>query len=147
MKVILLKDFPKLGKKNDIKEVNEGYARNLLLPSKIAVIATDETIQKIKTAKESVKVMRSVQEDLLKKNLSELEGKEITLIKKSNEHGHLFSALNSTEISQQMKKEHGIDIDGDTIVFPKPIKELGDHVATVKIKGKSAEFKIKVTNK
>ena len=74
MKVILLKDVPKIGKKYDIKEVNNGYASNFLLPKKLAEVATPEKISKIENMKKGIELERKTQNETFIKNLAQIEG-------------------------------------------------------------------------
>ncbi|OGI84368.1 50S ribosomal protein L9, partial [Candidatus Nomurabacteria bacterium RIFCSPLOWO2_01_FULL_37_49] len=98
MKVIFLHDVPRVGKKYDIKEVNDGYAMNFLLPRKLAQAATPKAVAELEIRKKEVMIEREVQEDLLMKNLEEIKGKTITIKGKANEQGHLFSAIHKKEI-------------------------------------------------
>lgn len=144
MKVIFLKDVPRVGKKNEIKEVNDGYATNFLLPKKLAERATAKTIDQLEKRQKEVKIERDIQESLLIKNLEEIKGKTITLQGKANEKGSLFSAIHKKEIIEAMKKEHHIDINEDFLLLEKPIKETGEFDIQIKIKDKQSSFKLVV---
>lgn len=144
MKIILLNDVPKVGKRHDIKEVNDGYAANFLFPKKLAVMATPSAIAELEKRKKEIMIERKVQEDLLMKHLEEIKGKIITIKGKANEKGNLFSAIHKKEIVEEMKLEHKAEIDEEFLVLEKPIKEIGEFEIPILIKGKKSSFKLKI---
>ena len=144
MKVIFLKDVSRVGKKHDIKEVNDGYAVNFLFPRKFAVMATAQSLAELERNKKEVSIRREVQEGLLIKNLEELKGIIIIMKGKANDKGHLFSAIRKKELAELIQKEKHIEIDEDFIVLDKPVKEIGEFEIPVVIKGKKSFFKLKV---
>ncbi len=142
MKVIFLHDVPRVGKKYDVKEVNDGYGMNFLIPRKLAIAATPKSIAEIERSKKEIKVEREIQEDLLMKNLEEIKGKVITIKSRSNGKGSLFSSVHKKEIVDAMKSEHRADISEEFIVLEKPIKETGEYDIPVSIKNKNTTFKL-----
>ncbi len=144
MKVIFLSDVPRVGKKYDVKEVNDGYAMNFLLPRKLAVTATPKAMDELKARQKEIAIEREVQEGLLNKNLEAIKGKTITIKGKANDKGHLFSAIHAKEISEEMKKQNHADIGEEFIVLEKPIKEVREHEIPISIKGKKSSFKLVV---
>ncbi|OGI64548.1 50S ribosomal protein L9 [Candidatus Nomurabacteria bacterium RIFCSPLOWO2_02_FULL_40_10] len=142
MKVIFLQDVPRVGKKYDIKEVNDGYAVNFLLPRKLAETATPKAIAELEKRKKSIAIEREVQESLLLKNLEEIKGKTITLKAKTDEKGHLFAQIHKKEIVEAMKAQNHADIGEEFIALEKPIKETGEHEIPISIKGKKSSFKL-----
>ena len=146
MKVIFLKDVPRVGKRHEIKEVNDGYALNFLLPRGLAEKATDKAVANLELKQKEVKVQREIQAELLQKNLDEIKGKVITIVGKANEKGSLFSAIHKKEILEAMMKEHRAEINADFIILEKPIKELGEFEIPIEIKGKKSSFKLVVTS-
>ena len=142
MKVIFLQDVPRVGKKYDVKEVNDGYATNFLLPRKLAVVATPKAVAELETKKKEIAIEREVQESLLLKNLEAIKGKAITMKGKANDKGHLFSAIHVKEIVEAMKTQNHADIGEEFIVLEKPIKEIGEHEIPIAIKGKKSSFKL-----
>lgn len=142
MKVIFLQDVPRVGKRHDIKEVNDGYAVNFLLPRKLAETATPKAVSELEKRKKSIEIEREVQESLLLKNLEEVKGKTITIKGKANEQGHLFSAIHTKEIAEAMKEQNHADIGEEFIVLEKPLKEIGEHEVPILIKGKKSSFKL-----
>ncbi len=144
MRIIFLQDIPRVGKKYDIKEVNDGYAVNFLLPKKLAVVATPKAVMKLEMRKKEIAIEREVQESLLLKNLEEIKGKTITIKSKANELGHLFSAIHKKEITEAMKGQNHADIGEEFIVLEKPIKTVGEFEIPIAIKGKKSSFKLLV---
>ena len=142
MKVIFLKDVPRVGKRHDIKDVNDGYAMNFLLPRQFAQLATLKAIAELEIRKREVVVEREVQESLLLRNLEEIKGKTIIMKGKANSKGSLFSAIHKKEILDAMRAEHHAEINEEFIVLDKPIKELGEHEILIDIKGKKSSFKL-----
>ena len=144
MRVIFLQDVPRVGRKYDIKEVNDGYAVNFLLPRKLAITATQKAVAELETHKREIVIEKKVQESLLLKNLEEIKGKTITLKGKTNELGHLFSAIHKKEIVEAMKEQNHADVSEEFIVLEKPIKEVGEFEILISIKGQKSSFKLVV---
>ena len=93
MQVIFLQDVPRVGKRHDIKEINDGYVMNFLLPRKLAEMATPKAMAELEKKKKTIAIEREVQEDLLMKNLEEIKNKAVHLKAKADEKGHLFSGM------------------------------------------------------
>lgn len=144
MKVIFLQDVPRVGKKYDIKEVNDGYAMNFLLPKKLAQMATSKTLSELEMRKKEIVVEREVQMDLLMKNLEEIKGKIVVIKEKTNDQGHLFSAIHKKEIVEEMKKQYHADIGEEFLILEKPIKATGEFEIPIEIQGKKSSFKLVV---
>ncbi len=145
MKVIFLKDVPRVAKRHDIKEMNDGYAMNFLLPNKLAERATVQAIAELEKRKKNIQIEREVQEDLLVRNLEEIKGKVIHLSGKADEKGHLFSGIHAKDLVEALKKEHRADLSEEYIVLPKPIKEVGEFEVPISIKGKKSSFRLVIT--
>ncbi|HNZ84115.1 MAG TPA: 50S ribosomal protein L9 [Candidatus Pacearchaeota archaeon] len=125
MKVILLDDVAKIGKKYDVKEVADGYARNFLIPKKLAEQATPAKLAKLDELR---KIAQSEAEDRLKKIqelATKLDGQELTITEKIGKEGQLFESVNSKKIAETLEKA-GYNIDKKQIEIEKPIKELGE---------------------
>ncbi len=142
MKVIFLSDVPRVGKKYDVKEVNDGYAMNFLLPRKLAEAATPSAIANLEKRKKNIEIEREVEEKLLLKNLEAIKGKTVTIKAKADEKGHLFSKIHAKEISTAMKDQNNADVGEEFLVLEKPIKEVGEFEIPVSIKGKKSSFKL-----
>lgn len=133
MKVILLQDVAKIGKKHEIKNVADGYAQNLLIPQGKVLPATPLNIKKVTAGKK----MREVQEEekitILKKKIDKLREQKITLAVTANEKGHLFAGITRDELSQRLEDEAGLLVDKEYIVLDKPIKEVGEYTIPLEI--------------
>lgn len=140
MKVILLKDVPKVGKKFDIKDVSEGYALNMLLPRKLAELATKDAISKVEKIKANDLTQKKIQEELLLKNFEVIKNTKIELKGKANDKGHLFAGITKEKINEELYKATKLNLELDSIKLDKPIKELGEHKIKIEVLGKSAEF-------
>jgi large subunit ribosomal protein L9 len=147
MKIILLKDIPKVGKRYETKEIAEGYALNLLIPKGLAIVATADAVKRISTEKAKADGERRVHEELLSKNLKELDGASITIAERANEKGSLFAGIHKAELAPHIQSQTRIQIAPEYIVLDKPIKETGEYVIQVKVGDKSAKFKLTVTAK
>lgn len=138
MKVILLKDVPKLGQRNEVKEVKDGYALNLLLPKKLAEQATLSSLKRLERIKEIEGEVLRVKQNELEKLLSGIEKIEIKA--KANEKGHLFAGVGKEEIS----KRSGIPV--DNIILNHPIKEIGEHEIEVRVGEKGKKIRIDISS-
>ncbi|MFA5888863.1 MAG: 50S ribosomal protein L9 [Candidatus Paceibacterota bacterium] len=142
MKIILLKDIAKVGRKYDIKNVADGYALNLLIPKGLAQIATPQTEKNIEAMKAKDLVERRVQGELLAKNIEVLKDLVINMKEKANDKGHLFAGVTKEKLAEEILKNARLNIDPESIKLEKPIKEVGEHKVSVEVMGKKAEFKI-----
>lgn len=147
MKVILLKDIPKIGRRNAVVDVNEGYARNFLIPKRFAEIATDKAVAHLKHIAELARIDKDIEDSLLKKVLLDLNSKNLVIEEKANEAGHLFKGINQSLISEALNKEFRVNIDPKYIKLDKPLKTVGDYVIQVDIEGKTGDFKLTIKNK
>lgn len=133
MKVILKQDVKGLGKKDEIVNASDGYAKNYLIPRGIAVEATsgnvNETVNKQKAAAD--KKQREL--DTAKEFASKLKDKSVVIKAKAGENGKLFGAIAGKDIADAIKKQYNIDIDKKKIVLDDPIKTLGNHTVEIKI--------------
>ena len=142
MKVILLQDVESLGKKYEVKEVKPGYARNFLLPEKLARPATKEALKWLGDQKEFIE--KEAEEDLKKAQAlaSNLDGLELTIAVKVGEEGQLFESINSQKIVEKMK-ELGFEVKKSQVVLENPIKELGEFSVNISL-DHNLEVEIKV---
>jgi large subunit ribosomal protein L9 len=147
MKIILLKDVPKVGKKYETKEISDGYALNSLIPNGLAVAATGSVLKRIELEKAKYDNEKKVHHDLLMKNLTDLDGVTITMTEKANEKGHLFAGVHKLEIIPAIQEQTRLQIDAEHIVLEKPIKEIGSHIIEVKVGNKSAKFTLDIKAK
>ena len=146
MKVILLEDVKSLGKKGEIVNVNEGYARNFILPKKLGVEADAKHLNDLKLKKANdEKVAKEQYEEAL--SLKEkIEEGTVNLTIKAGEGGKTFGSVSSKEIAQAAQSQLSLEIDKKKIHLQEPIKTLGTHNVTVKLHPKvSAQLKVKVS--
>ena len=133
MKIILLKDDKKLGKKGDTIEVSEGYARNYILPQKIGIEANAKNMNDLKLRKAHEDKVAKEQLDAAKKLAAELEPKQILIRMKAGEGGKAFGSVSSKEIAVACRDQYGIDIDKKKIQLPENIKSFGAYEVSVKL--------------
>lgn len=125
MKIILLEDVDDLGKKYEVKEVKSGYARNFLLPQKLARAATKQALKWLEDQKEAINL--EAEEDLKRAQelASRLDGAEMAINVKIGEEGQLFESINSQKIAEKLK-EMGFEVKKSQVKLAEPIKELGE---------------------
>lgn len=132
MKVILLQDVKGTGKKGEICEVSDGYARNMLFKKNLAKEATAVEINSLKIKQQAEEFHRREEIKRLTALAKELNGKTVNCSVKCGENGKIFGSVTNQEISASLKAE-GYDIDKKKIVIKEPIKSLGSHVAEIKL--------------
>lgn len=133
MKVILLQDVKGTGKKAEIKEVSEGYARNFLFPRKLAVPATEGNMNTLKEQKRRENKRKEEELKQAQELGKKLEGLTVTLSTKAGEGGRVFGSVTSKQISQELKKKHHLDVDKKKIQLNEPIRSLGVTKVPVKL--------------
>lgn len=147
MKIILLKDVPKIGRRYDVKDVSDGYALNMLLPKGLAQKATPDMITKVEAIKAKDLADKQIQNDLLLRNLEEVKKVTLYFKEKANDKGHLFAGVTREMIADELKKETKFNIDSESIKIEKPIKEVGEQKVTIEVLGKKAEFVVNIEAK
>jgi large subunit ribosomal protein L9 len=145
MKVILLKDVRKIGKKYEVKNVADGFALNFLIPQKLAEISNPSNEKKIESLKSREAAVLKIQEDLLIKNFKDLEGKVLEIKVRANEQGHLFKGVHKEEIALALKLNHKLDIPAEYIHLEKPIKEVGTFPIKVAVREVSTDLTVNVS--
>jgi len=144
MKIILLKNHQKLGKKFDTKEVKIGYARNFLIPNKIAIPADQNSLKRIKLLKEKETEDIGLQAKEFEQLSSKMKNLKIGIIKKTNPEGKLFAAVNEVDIKKAIG-EVNIKIDPKTkIVFQDPIKTIGNHEVSLLLGNKKILLRVNI---
>lgn len=145
MKVILLQDVKSLGKKGEIVNVNDGYARNFILPKKYGVEATGKNLNDLKLQKNNEKKVAQENLEAAKKLASELAEGQVELSIKVGEGGRAFGSVSSKEIAAAVKEQMNLDVDKKKIQLKEAIKSLGTHVVAVKLHPEvTAELKVAV---
>ena len=125
MKVILLEDVKSLGKKGEIVNVSDGYARNMILPKKLGVEATPKNLNDLKLQKANAEKVAQENFEAAQAFAMELETKEIILTLKVGEGGRTFGSISGKEISEAAKKQLNLEIDKKKLQLPSPIRNLG----------------------
>lgn len=146
MKVILLQDVKALGKKGEVVNVNDGYARNFILPKKLGMEATNANMNDLKLQKANADKIAAESLANAKTFKEEVETKTIRVSIKSGEGGKVFGAVTGKEIAQAAKKQFGYDLDKKKIVVKEPIKAFGIHEVPLKLHPQvTATLKVEVT--
>lgn len=133
MKVILLQDVKALGKKGEVVNVNDGYARNFILPKKLGVEANGKNLNDLKLQKNNEAKVAQEHLDAAKKLAEELKAGKVVLTMKVGEGGRTFGSVSSKEIAEAVKEQMHLEIDKKKIQMKEQIKTLGTHIVSVKL--------------
>ncbi len=133
MKVILLQDIKGTGKKDQIIEISDGYARNYLLPRKLAREATAEALNSLERSRSADRHREEVRRQQAEVRARELKGKVIQLEVKGGENGKLYGSVTNDQIATALKAQHGIEIDKRKLEQEEPIKKEGQAFVTLKL--------------
>ena len=133
MKVILLQDVKALGKKGEVVNVNDGYARNFILPKKLGVEANGKNLNDLKLQKNNEAKVAQEHLDAAKKLAEELKAGKVVLTMNVGEGGRTFGSVSSKEIAEAVKEQMHLDIDKKKIQLKEQIKTLGTHIVSVKL--------------
>lgn len=148
MKVILLEDVKSLGKKGEIVNVNDGYARNFILPKKLGLEATSKNLNDLKLQKQNDEKVAQEKLDAAKALAEKIKEKSITVKIQAGVEGKVFGSISSKEIATEAKKQLNMDIDKKKIVIPDAIKSLGTYNINIKLhKDVTATLAVKVEAK
>ena len=146
MKVILLQDIKNVGKKEQIIEANDGYARNYLFPKKLAIEATKDNMLKLKAKQTSEANKKNAEIEANKEIAKKIEKIELTIKAKAGENGKIFGGITSKEISEELKKQYKFEIEKKKITLKETIKNLGRFSADIKFgDGVTAKLTINIT--
>lgn len=145
MKVILMQDVKGQGKRGQVVNVSDGYARNFLFPKSLAIEANSQNMNSLKT-KEAADLSRKQHElEAAKASAVKIAQCQVLLKVKSGSQGKLFGSVTNKEIADALKRQHGITVDKKKIVLPETIKTIGDYEAEVKVYPEvSAKLKVQV---
>ncbi len=145
MKVIFIQDVKGSAKKGDLKEVADGYARNMLLKKGLAVEATPENINKLQGQKASAQHKKDVEKQNAEEIKALIDGKKITISAKAGTGGRLFGSVTSAQIAQELEKQLGSKVDKKKIALKSDIKAFGSFSAEIRLyTGISANIDIDV---
>jgi len=131
MKILLCEDIDRLGWLGDVVEVAEGYARNYLLPQRLATQATEANIRAMAEEKAERTEQRKLDGKRLEAATKAVEGAEAVVAAKANEQGHLFGSITAREIAANLR-EQGFEITDKIVQLPEHIKEVGTHTVTLR---------------
>ena len=146
MKIILLQDIAKIGKKFDVANVSDGYALNYLIPRNLAEPATSAKEKEIEKKRAEEKAKREAYIESVSKEINDLKGKSVILEVKANERGKLFASIEKKHLVSALKEQFNLDLDKESIILEDPIKELGEYSIPIDLDGKdlSLSFSIKL---
>lgn len=133
MQVVLLEDVKALGKKGQIVNVNDGYARNFILPKKLGIEATSKNLNDLKLQKANADKLAAEQLQAAKDLAASLAEKAVTLSIKAGEGGKAFGSVSSKEIAKAIVDQLGMEIDKKKLMLPEPLKTFGSHEVPVKL--------------
>ena len=133
MKVVLLKDVKGQGKKDQIIDVSDGYARNFLFPKKLAAVADAKVLNDIKN-KEAAKARRiELEKQAARETAAQFEGIVVKIRVTSGADGRLYGAVTTKDIAEALKEQHSIEVDKRKIVLDDPIKAYGTYTVDIKL--------------
>jgi large subunit ribosomal protein L9 len=135
MKVIFLEDVPNVAHASETKEVNDGYARNYLLPKKLAVLANSQAAGKVEAQLKKRAREQAKNEAAMKELAKMVEGKEVTFQAKAGAEGKLFGSVTGADIVGEMEKRHGLVIDKRKVDLAEAIKQTGSYDVIIKLTG------------
>lgn len=147
MKVILLQDVPKVGKKFEVKNVSDGYGVNFLLPKRLAQLATNQGIKELAVLKEKYEVEQQKRLETSKELIQQLNNETIKIEAKTSSEGKLFAGLGKQEIAEIIKDKIGLEINPDILQLEKPLKTIGEHKIKIEVDGEKSEIVLIVEKK
>ena len=133
MKIILTQDVKSLGKKGEIVEVNQGYARNFVLPKKLGVEATPKNLNDLKLKNQNDEKVAAENLAAAQKLADELKDKKVTVSMKVGEGGRTFGSVSTKEVAEEIKKQLGIEVDKKKIIMKDAVKALGGYNVGIKL--------------
>ena len=133
MKVILKQDIKGVGKKNEVINASDGYARNFLFPKNLAVEATPENMQKLNSQNEAKQYKKDVEKEKAKEIAKKLENITLQIKVQAGENGKIFGSVSSKEIAESLEKQYQISIDKKKIELKEPIKVLGTRTVEARL--------------
>lgn len=145
MKVILLKDIPKLGKKGDVIEVAFGYAKNYLLPQKLAILATENQIEFFTQKRKQEEEKRKKEEEKYNSLLSQIESTQLLIKAKASKDKKLYAQISPKLICEELKQKINYNFRPEQIILENPLKEIGTYTIKIKLTPENvANLKIKI---
>ena len=133
MKIILLEDVKSLGKKGEIVNVSDGYARNMILPKKLGLEATSKNLNDLKLQNQHAEKVAQENLESAKNFAKELKDKKVEVKMKAGEGGRTFGSISTKEIAEAAKKQLGLELDKKKMILKDPIKSLGTYEVQIKL--------------
>ena len=127
MKVILMQDVKSIGKKGELNEVSDGYARNFLLPRKLAKEANAQAMNEFKNAEAAKEYKVKVETEKAQENAKALSGKTVKISAKAGQNGKLFGSVTAKELAEEIGRQYGVEVDKRKIVLENDIKAFGTY--------------------
>lgn len=147
MKVILKQDVHNLGKKNAMVNVNDGYARNFLIPRGLAIEASASAVNEVKMRENAEKSKKEHEMTNARKQADKIKTISLQIKSKAGENGKLFGSITSKDIAEKLEKDFKVQVDRRKIILPEAIKTLGTYDIEIKLyTGISATLKVQVSN-
>lgn len=145
MKVILLDNIKGVGKKDQIINASDGYARNFLFPKKLAVEANNENLAKLKAQNESKAFKKETEKNEASQIAEKINKITLKITVKAGENGKIFGGVTSKEIAESLKNEYKIEIDKKKVALPETIKNIGTYTVDIKLyEGIVAKLQVKI---
>lgn len=132
MKVVLLQDVKSIGKKGELVNVSDGYARNFLLPRKLAKEANSQAMNELKNAEAAREYKIKTETENAQKSANALSGKTLKIYAKPGQGGKIFGSVTAKEIAEEIKRQFGVEVDKRKVVLPMDIKAFGTYNFEVK---------------
>jgi large subunit ribosomal protein L9 len=145
MKVILLKDVARCGKKWEVKEVAPGFAQNALFPRGLAEAATSAALSRAALARERAEKTHTAVLEALAKHMDQVSGARVEMSAKANEQGHLFAALHERDVCTALKEKTGVNVLPEFLHSFYPIKKVGEHALSLSVGSAKADFTLVVS--
>lgn len=133
MKIILLEDVKSLGKKGEIVNVSDGYARNMILPKKLGLEATSKNLNDLKLQNQHAEKVAQENLEAARNFAEELKDKKVEVKMKAGEGGRTFGSISTKEIAEAAKKQLGLELDKKKMILKDPIKALGTYEVQIKL--------------
>jgi len=140
MKVILLKDVAKVGRRYEVKELADGYARNFIIARSLGMMADAKNLKKLEGLKKRVGLSQQLEGASLTRQLEKLGSLKVCLKAKANPEGHLFAGVHPDQIVKQLQADQGISFPSEAVVLEKAIKTVGEHLIKIKIADQIGQF-------
>jgi large subunit ribosomal protein L9 len=144
MKVVLLKDVPKVGKKYEIKDVSDGHGRNFLVRQGLAELATPKVLKMVEDMKQKMLAAKKSADAEVEALVAKLSKVKLVLKEKANEEGILFAGIKSEDLVKHIKDQSGLEVSTENIKLDKPVKNVGDYDVEIVGGEKKASFKLVV---